>query len=95
MKKNCLNSRGMISLATDLISMAVAATEAAAEMIALVDGILMFEGMAAEKFLSFGELFFRRLDQWGLMRFKRARGTSTIKIKNQGKMKLSTGTTNG
>lgn len=47
----------MISLAKDLISMAVAATEAAAEMIALVDGIWMFEGMAFEKFMSFRELF--------------------------------------
>ena len=46
MKKKCLNSWGMISLAKDLISMAVAVTEAAAEMIALVDGIWMFEGMA-------------------------------------------------
>ena len=47
----------MISLAKDLISMAVAVTEAAAEMIALVDGIWMFEGMAVEKFMPFGELF--------------------------------------
>lgn len=55
----------MKSLAKDLMSMAVAATEAAAEMTALVDGIWMFEVMAVDNYTLSG-IFFSKSGQEAL-----------------------------